>query len=95
MLAHITAEQLDEWRAADELDQLLGQEKLYQVLSLLGCALVNSWGGKTEPKHFIPRAPADLRQQAKRATGIVTPNQAAALFAQSAHRFGLQPRSDV
>lgn len=95
MLKELTAEQLDEWMAADELDQIVGQEKLYRILSLIGSAIVNSWGAHSKPGDFIPRSPADIRQQAieksRGESAEVTPNQAAVLFSLAAGRLGLAP----
>lgn len=94
MLEDLTPGQFNEWRAADELDQLLGGEKLYQILSLIGSASVNSWGGKTNPSQFIPPSPAETKakqqEQAdeRRPAG---PNQMAALFLLAAHN--LRPHS--
>lgn len=81
MLEEMDPGDLDEWEAADALDELLGQEKLYRVLALIGCAIVNSWGGHAKPGDFIPKPPADVRQNHKQSEQPVSPNQAAALFA--------------
>ena len=88
----MTPGQLDEWMAADALGQMVGLEKLYTVMSLIGSTLVNSWGGTTRPENFIPKPPADCRQADRAENQEVSPNQMAAAFTIASAGAGLGQR---
>lgn len=86
LLSRLTPEQFDEWRAAQELDNVVGLDKLYAVLSLLGAGLTHAWGVKTKPEDFIPQwQPCGARVDED---APVSPNQQAAMVKMQAASLG-------
>lgn len=71
MLESIPPELLDEWRMADELDHLLGQERLIKTVANSGMAICGSQGMEVEPWQLIPgEEPKVVRQSTEEQISI-------------------------